>query len=173
MRFGSACKSAAVAFLLLSGKVSAPVQAQDASTLVPFAGETLEEYQARTKGGNAVTIPPGPGGHFFVQPTINGHGIRAVIDTGASVVALTHEDAQLIGLKVSSGDFTKRVSTANGISDVAPVRLSEIRIGGITMRDVVAVVQRPGRLGVSLIGMSFLSRLSGFEASQGRLILRQ
>ena len=95
-----------------------------------------------------------------------------LVDTGASFVALSHEDAAMLGLKVSQKDFTRRSSTANGVVETAPVRIKEIRIGDIAVRDVEAVVLPPRALSTSLLGMSFLKRLEGFEVAKGRLVLR-
>ena len=55
---------------------------------------------------------------------------------------------------------------------VAPVRIRELRVGDIAVRDVEAVVVPEGRLGTSLLGMSFLRRLKGFDMAGGRLTLR-
>jgi aspartyl protease family protein len=111
-------------------------------------------------------------GHFLVHPTVDGRRVRMLVDTGASLIALTHEDARAAGIQVFPGDFKHRVSTANGIVAAAPVRLNEVRIGDISVRNVEAVVMPPGKLGTSLLGMSFLKRLQGFEIAQGRLILK-
>lgn len=111
-------------------------------------------------------------GHFVVHPTLDGKRIRMLVDTGASVLALSHEDAQLAGIKVGSRDFTNRVATANGVVGAAPVRIREVRVGDILVRNVEAVVLPPGKLGTSLLGMSFLKRLGGFEIAQGRLVLK-
>ena len=111
-------------------------------------------------------------GHFVVHPTLDGKRVRMLVDTGASFVALSHEDARLAGISVSPRDYTRRVATANGIVEAAPVRLAEVKIGDISVRSVEALVLPPGKLGTSLLGMSFLKRLGGFEIAQGRLILK-
>lgn len=111
-------------------------------------------------------------GHFVVHPTLDGRRIRMLVDTGASFVALSYEDAALAGIRVQPKDYTRRVGTANGVVSVAPVRIREMRVGEITVRNVDAVVLPTGVLGTSLLGMSFLKRLGGFEISQGRLTLR-
>lgn len=111
-------------------------------------------------------------GHFFVHPTIDGRRVRMLVDTGASQVALSYEDARAAGLRLKPGDFTRFSSTANGVVAVAPVRIREMRLGDIVIRDVEALVIPPGRLDTSLLGMSFLRRLNGFEIGQGRLTLR-
>ena len=111
-------------------------------------------------------------GHFVVHPALDGRRVRMIVDTGASLVALTHEDARLAGIVVSPSDYTRRITTANGLIHVAPVRFAEIRIGDIVVRGVDGLVMPPGRLGMSLLGMSFLRRIGGFEVSQGRLVLK-
>jgi aspartyl protease family protein len=78
----------------------------------------------------------------------------------------------MLGIRVSERDFTRRSSTANGVVATAPVRIREIRIGDITLRDVEGAVLPPRALSTSLLGMSFLKRLEGFEISKGRLLLR-
>ena len=76
-------------------------------------------------------------------------------------------------MKVASNDYTYRMSTANGVTVAAPVRLEQVELGGISLANVTAVVHKEGGPPVTLLGMSFLSRLSGFETSGGKLILRQ
>ena len=152
------------------------------ATLTPFAGETVEEFEARKRGrriekpgvelGGIVTVPADRSGHFLVEPSVNGQRLRMIVDTGASVVALSYEDAASAGFRPAPGDFTVTVSTANGVAQAAPVRIDEIQIGDITVRGVQAMVAKPGALNVSLLGMTFLKRLGGFEIAQGRLTLR-
>jgi aspartyl protease family protein len=153
--------------------------AQDAAMLTPRIGETVQEFEARKRGiklsrpaGDVVTIAADRRGHFYLDPTLDGRAIRMVVDTGASVVALTYEDAERLGVRLSQQDFTLKMSTANGLVEGAPYRIGEVRIGELAVPDVEAIVLPRGRLEVSLLGMSFLKRLSGFDISQGRLNLR-
>ena len=95
-----------------------------------------------------------------------------VLDTGASLVALTYEDAERVGARLTPEDFTVKMATANGTVEGAPFRIGEVRIDDLIVHNVEAVVLPKGRLGVSLLGMSFLRRLSGFDISQERLSLR-
>ncbi|HEX8666259.1 MAG TPA: TIGR02281 family clan AA aspartic protease [Beijerinckiaceae bacterium] len=125
----------------------------------------------RSEGGRIV-VSADLAGHFVVHPTLDGKRIRMMVDTGATFVALSHEDARLAGVAVPPGGYTRRIETANGVVAAAPVRFSEVRIGDIVVRGVDALVLPPGRLGTSLLGMSFLKRLGGFEVTQGRLILK-
>lgn len=123
-------------------------------------------------GAPTITVAADLQGHFVVHPTLDGLRIRMLVDTGASLVALSHEDARRAGVKVSARDYTRRLSTANGVVEAAPVRIGEMRVGDILVRNVEAVVLPEGRLGTSLLGMSFLKRIGGFDISQGRLTLR-
>ncbi len=111
-------------------------------------------------------------GHFLLHPQIDGLTVRMLVDTGASIVALTLEDAERAGIRPNPGAFNRPISTANGTVSVAEARIREIRVGDISVRDVEAVVLPAGRLGTSLLGMSFLRRLKGFDMAGGRLTLR-
>jgi aspartyl protease family protein len=120
-----------------------------------------------------VTLSADTSGHFFIEPTVNGSRIRMMVDTGATTVSLTKEDARRIGINPSPASFTVSALTANGIVHVAPVILKEVKIGDILVRDVVAVVHPQNSLANSLLGMSFLSKLSHVEMGAGRLVLRR
>ncbi|HEY8565129.1 MAG TPA: TIGR02281 family clan AA aspartic protease [Beijerinckiaceae bacterium] len=122
--------------------------------------------------GRVVTLSADLRGHYTVHPAVDGKRVRMMVDTGASIVALSHEDAQLAGVAVKPHQFTARISTANGIVSAAPIRLAEVRIGEIVVRNVEAVVLPKGALATSLLGMSFLKRIGGFEITGGRLTLR-
>ena len=127
---------------------------------------------AGAESGSRVVVSADLRGHFVVHPTLDGKRVRMLVDTGASFVALSHEDARLAGISVSARDYTRPISTANGIVAAASVRLADVKVGDIAVRGVEALVLPPGKLGTSLLGMSFLKRLGGFEIAQGRLILK-
>ena len=95
-----------------------------------------------------------------------------LVDTGATLCAITEEDAAKLGLRIAPREFTSVVDTANGTVKVAPVRIGSIQIAGITVRDVEAVVVPKGRLSTNLLGMSFLRRLREFKIANGTLTLR-
>ncbi len=145
---------------------------------VPHAGEDAEQQDgadtmaAATQFGSVVEIKVGRNGHFNTQAEINGRPVEVMIDTGATMVALSYEDAERAGLYLNNGDFTGAVSTANGIARVAPVTLDRVSIGDITVRDVPAAVAEPGRLRTSLLGMTFLNKLSRFDMRSGTLVLQ-
>jgi aspartyl protease family protein len=101
-----------------------------------------------------------------------GQSIPVLVDTGASAVSLPFEVAQRLGFKLNDADFRASASTANGSTKVAPVTLDEVRVGDIVVRNVRAVVAKPGALaGSSLLGMSFLSQLTKVETAHGTLRL--
>jgi aspartyl protease family protein len=162
------------------GSVNPPVaRAQGQEALIPYAGETAAEFEARQKGlprpvradPSKVTLVADSRGHFGVEPTINGTRVRMMVDTGATTVTLTEKDARAVGINPPSRDFSMKMSTPNGVVLVAPALLPEIAIGDIVVRDVRAVVVPEDKLQVSLLGMSFLSRLSHFEVTGDRLVL--
>src|SRR5690242_8652947 len=76
-----------------------------------------------------VSIPAGNYGHFETGAEINGRDVDVMVDTGASLVALTYEDAAKAGIYVSPSDFTHFAQTANGTARVAPITISKISIG--------------------------------------------
>lgn len=121
--------------------------------------------------GPQVRLKSGRGGHFYAPVDLNGRRIEAVVDTGATTVALSYEDARTAGIFVHNSDFTMRMRTANGIARAAPVRIDRIDLDGITVRNVRATVAEPGRLHITLLGMSFLGKLRRFEMQRGELIL--
>lgn len=111
-------------------------------------------------------------GHFVTTARINGQKVVVLVDTGATEVAISVETARSLGIYLTKSDFTGRVRTANGVVAVAPVKLREVALGNVTVRNVEAAVS-PGDLGVNLLGMSFLRRLSKFEVNDGELVLTQ
>ncbi|WP_027174236.1 TIGR02281 family clan AA aspartic protease [Methylobacterium sp. 10] len=121
---------------------------------------------------NSVTLAADSLGHFSTEVDVAGRSLRMLVDTGASVCAFSYEDAQRLGLHVYERDFNRRVDTANGAVSAATVRIPVMRIGTIGIRDVEAVILPRGRLGKSLLGMSFLRRLNDFKMSDGRLTMR-
>jgi len=112
-------------------------------------------------------------GHFFSQADVNGRTINVVVDTGATGVALTYEDARDIGLRLDDADFTMQSQTANGTARIAPVMLDKVEIGDIEVRHVEAFVAEPGKLFQTLLGMSFLKRLSHIDIRGQELVLAQ
>lgn len=110
-------------------------------------------------------------GHFYVDADVNGARIRFLVDTGATYVSLSPEDARSAGVRVFESDYTARTMTANGVTRVAPVTLGQVEVDQLRLFDVRAVVlEKP--MPVSLLCMSFLSRLQGYETRSDELVLR-
>lgn len=121
--------------------------------------------------GAATQVVRSADGHYWAQADIDGRAVKVLVDTGASVVALTREDAARLGLKLTPADFDAEVMTASGVARAAPVTLERVTVAGAVVGDVEALVVEQG-LTHSLLGMSYLGRLSGFEASPSGLTLR-
>jgi aspartyl protease family protein len=122
--------------------------------------------------GRSVEIGRGNGGDFAITAQINGARVAMVLDTGASAVVLTRDDAKAAGLPLEVLNYTVNIDTANGRARAAPVTLDRIAIGGLVERSVEALVAQPGQLKMSLLGMSFLNRLQSWQVSGDRLVLQ-
>ena len=122
--------------------------------------------------GRTVRISADERGHYASEFTINGRRIEALIDTGASVIAINRTTARRLGVAVTSADFTRTVNTANGPIKAAPVTLSRVEIGRIQARDVAAVVLDDAALSGALIGMSFLKSMR-FSVEDNTFVLSQ
>jgi aspartyl protease family protein len=122
--------------------------------------------------GRSVEVARANTGEFDIHAQINGAGIAMVLDTGASAVILTREDARAAGLPIEVLAYTVTVDTANGRTRAAPVRLDRVAVGGLAELAVEALVAQPGQLKTSLLGMSFLNRLQSWEVRGDRLLLR-
>jgi aspartyl protease family protein len=110
-------------------------------------------------------------GHFLTRVTIGHTDLDAVVDTGASFVVLSYEDAEAAGLKPRLLTFDVPVMTANGPVEAARLTLARVEVGNVRVRDVEGVVLPKGAFRGSLLGMSFLARLRSFSVEDGRLII--
>ncbi|WP_299814124.1 TIGR02281 family clan AA aspartic protease [uncultured Roseibium sp.] len=110
-------------------------------------------------------------GHFVVDGRTNGKRTQFLLDTGASAVVLTFEDARRAGYRAEDLSFTVPVSTANGRTLVAPVKIDTITIGDHTLRDIRGFVARQGTLDGSLLGMTALDRLQSWRIEGDKLII--
>jgi aspartyl protease family protein len=121
----------------------------------------------------SIVLSPDSHGHFRVDARVDARPMDFIVDTGASMIALTARDAAMLGIHPAFNDYTMGVQTANGTLRAAPVKLDRVEIGSITIRDVDAIVMPEGALAQNLLGMTFLSRLHRYEYSNGRLVLEQ
>ena len=118
-------------------------------------------------------VPRDARGHFQVDAQVDGGRLSFMVDTGASVIALTASDAARLGIHPSLGEFVAEVRTANGTVRAAPTQLDAVEVGDLVVRDVAAVVLPDEALSDNLLGLSFLSRLRRFEYSDGKLVSEQ
>jgi len=119
---------------------------------------------------STVSVPRGPGGHYQLTLDINGTAVDFIVDTGASQVVLSQSDARRIGIDPAALNYSSIANTANGAVRTAPVNLSEVALGGITDRNIPAVVNG-GPMDASLLGMTYLGLYDRIEISDGQLVL--
>lgn len=131
----------------------------------------LRPDMALTTGEGDVAIRRSGDGHFRITATVDGARIRFLVDTGASLVALSPQDARAIGFDTDRLQYGLRIQTANGTAWSAGVSLGEMSVGPIRARNVRAAVSRNG-LSESLLDLAFLNRLSGYEVRGDTMILK-
>jgi aspartyl protease family protein len=138
--------------------------------LIP--GRPMMSEGTGTEGERTVEVGRAFGGHFQVEAAVNGATVDMLVDTGASLVTLTYDDAIAAGIGVDELNFGINVFTANGATTAAPVILDRLAVGPIERRRIPALVARPATLDSSLLGLSFLDTLGGFSISGDRLVLQ-
>jgi aspartyl protease family protein len=120
-------------------------------------GEGVYSAVSRKSDHATVTLAADRGGHFISSGSINGSAVRFLVDTGATMVSMSVEDARNAGVNYLAGERSYS-QTANGVAKVFKVKLQEVTLGDITLRDVEGTVHE-GAMPVVLLGMSFLSKL--------------
>lgn len=133
------------------------------SVLVPSYSWTNEKGQ--------LVIARSNNGHFYLDATTKSNRkLKFLVDTGATDIALTEEDAKNLGFNISKLKYTQKYSTANGISYAAPVRIDQLTIGNKTFRNLEAHITSGG-LDISLLGMSLIGSFKDFKITRDMLIL--
>ncbi|MEZ5913821.1 MAG: TIGR02281 family clan AA aspartic protease [Paracoccaceae bacterium] len=130
--------------------------------------QVLPMQQSQSDG--SVEVPRAADGHYYLTLEIAGTPVRFVVDTGATDVVLSQEDARRIGIDPEALDYLGSATTANGVVRTASVRLSDVRLGPIRDDSLRASVNA-GELDGSLLGMSYLQRFSRIEIAGDRLVL--
>lgn len=146
-----------------------PVAARIAGELMP--GTPMQVGKDST-GAPSVRIRKQHDGQFLARAEVNSVSMNMIVDTGASIVVLTPDDAKRAGIDIASLSYSVPMQTANGVTMGARIRLNSLSVGSIRMERVEAMVGKPGALHESLLGMSFLSRLRSYEFSGDFLTLR-
>ncbi len=105
-----------------------------------------------------VVLTPDRNGHFVSSGSINGASVRFLVDTGATLVSMSVEEARRAGVNYLAGE--RGISqTANGVTPVYRVKLGQVTLGDITLHDIDGAVHENSALPVVLLGMSFLGKL--------------
>ncbi len=165
---------------MTSAHAAPPVVAQAVPSLIPFSGgESGSDPVVQASpsppypqpSGWGAQLAKGADGHYWAQADVNGHPVHFLVDTGASFVALTRQDAVQLGLNPTALTYDAPVVTANGKTSAARVQLDYVSVSGVRVDHVPAMVIADG-LSTSLLGMSYLERLSRFEATPTSLTLQ-
>jgi aspartyl protease family protein len=134
---------------------------------------SLAQAPAPPQPGNTAMLYADPRGHFFADVQVRGIPIRALVDTGASVVSFSTEDAAKFGLRPDASQPKRPFGTANGTVVASIVRIPEIRLQGITVFDVEAAIMPPGAMKGTLLGMSFMKKLQSYESRGSSMVMRK
>ena len=161
-RLGQAAQHAAIWGLIFVGAVLAVGFSGDLQRMLTNAPQQID--------GQTVVLTRERDGHFHALAQVNGTDVRFVVDTGATNLVLSQKDARAAGIDPGELAFTIPTRTANGQVMSARVRLDEIRLAGFTDRGVPATVNG-GELDVSLLGMTYLERFSGWRVEGDRMYL--
>lgn len=145
--------------------VQAMAAAQEPVNVLPM-------IDAQTATGSTVTLYKARDGHFWAEARVNKGFVKFLVDTGASAVALTPDDAKKAGLSLKGLKYNAPVMTANGQTMAARVTLDSVTIGGVSVKNVSALIVSEG-LTVSLLGMTFLGEMQKVEATRDTMLLRQ
>lgn len=162
--------------LLGGGILLAVVAAGTASFLDQRATVTAPKppaVQVASSSGGMVVLEADRRGHYHAKLLINGVTVESLVDTGASVVAMSAEDAKRANIRAGSDARKASFNTANGIVQATIVSIPEIRLQGVTLRNVEASIMPPGTMSGTLLGMSFLKKLGSFEIRGNTLVLKQ
>jgi aspartyl protease family protein len=135
-----------------------------------IAGELFPSEPQVGRGGEVI-VNRRLSGEFAIAGRVNGARVTFLFDTGASAVVLTAADARRAGISTARLSFDVPVATANGAGVAAEVRIDQVAVGPIVMRNLPALVARAGALDESLLGMSFLERLKSYTVERDRLVM--
>jgi aspartyl protease family protein len=162
--------AAALAASILPGgrPADAPRSNQTVQALGEPAPQAVQWSQSVT--GEGLRLSRQPDGHFYADTVINGATVHMLVDTGASAIALSREDARRAGIGISIGMPAIVGEGAGGAVKGEFVTLARISLGGESAEDVPAVVLDGG--GQSLLGQSFLSKFASVEIHGDTMVLR-
>jgi aspartyl protease family protein len=120
--------------------------------------------------GGETRVPLAPDGHFWLRAEINGYPANFLVDTGATVTAVSAETAAAAGLAPREAGLPVRLQTANGAVSAELTTIDELRFGNVAARGLDAIIA-PGLGPTNVIGMNLLSRLASWRVEGGTMIL--
>jgi aspartyl protease family protein len=165
--FGAAALGMVALRETMTGGVNVkPALAESAETAIE-APKNITAHQIRT-----ASLRKEGDGHFWATAYVNGMPVKFLVDTGASLVALNERDARRIGLNTDELEQNAEVRTAAGRVKAATAMIDSIEIDGVKIKNVQAVIIEKG-LENSLLGMSFLNRLDGWDVTPTAIVIRQ
>ncbi len=153
-------------------RMIAPAPVDEAEPRLATVQPTAKPATVQPTGRKA-RIEADDRGHYNADLRMNGRRVDAVIDTGATYLALNQTTARKVGVTVSPGDFRHEVTTANGKGRAALVRIDSLEIGRIRVDDVEALVLEDRALRDTLVGMNVLKALRKVEVRDGVMTLEQ
>ncbi len=160
---------AGLGFVALEKHMAPSTEASAVASLQSSASDAVSDVSSNTGDDHITAIPKGQDGHFWANATVNDKAVHFLVDTGATVVVLTEADALRLGIDKSTLTYNRKVITAMGPTQAAQVTLASVGVGQSVVHNVEALIIPQG--GTSLLGMSFLGRLSRIEATPSSLIL--
>ena len=166
------CATASAQAVLMLDHARQAQDAHAADAVSPVSAVAAQQAAlAAPAQGLTASLAKGADGHYWADGAVNGHNVHFLVDTGATAVTLTADDALRLGLTPQTLNYDLKMSTANGESRAARVKLSSISVAGAQVDNVDAVVVENG-LQTSLLGMTYLGRLTRIEATQTTMILQ-
>lgn len=138
--------------------------------LAPTGKSPAARVVAGAPAGSETVLKRSPSGHFYVDADVNAGLVHFVVDTGATMVALTVEDARRLGIPFSESQFQTVGRGASGDARGMPVTIERISVDGKEVRNVQGAIIE--NLDVSLLGQSYLTRLSSVQMSGDAMSLR-
>ena len=133
---------------------------------IPISSRGFDQLDA-----DAIVVTRSHGGHFAIWGEVGGRPVSFLVDTGASFVTLTSQEAETVGIDLATLRYSLPIRTASGVMQAARIKLDRLSVGTIERQDVVALVAPPDTLRQSLLGLSFLDTLSAYTVAGDQLIL--
>lgn len=164
------CGAAAIASVLAAQAVVS-LDKRGGTAMAAVATAPLRAEGGSASHAGAAQIAKSADGHFWADASVNGSHVHFLVDTGATAVALTPTDAQRLGFEADELDFNYKVMTASGEARAARVVLDSVAVSSAKVTKVDAYVIEKG-LETSLLGMTYIGRLNGFEATQTSLTFK-